>query len=275
VSDPSGDGKYEVAGSSSASMPQLDILSSNIAKVTTAPCSAANPCYQVVMQLNNLSLAPTTAQDPDPDLVWLMQWFIPSKTDQNGGKNFHVYAESLNGAALQCFVGENAVQLVGGGGVLTYPGNTQLAAANCQSTLGPNGTITIYIPLSMVSEADPIDNRLHEVTASTMTLANPANTNPSIGGIGGTFFNLIDVAQAYVFDPTELKITSIVRLDNGHIVLQCKGVPSQPNTIEASPDLLSSFSFLVNVVADANGTFQYEDTVAGPLSKRFYRLTLP
>jgi hypothetical protein len=154
------------------------------------------------MQLNNLSLAPTPAQDPDPDLVWLTQWFVPSSTDPNGGKNLHVYAESTSGGALQCFVGENAVQLVGGGGVLTYPGNAQLADANCQSTLGPNGNITIYIPFSQANEPGAIDARLHEVTASTMTLTQPANTNPSLGGVGGTFFNLIDVAQAYVFDPT-------------------------------------------------------------------------
>src|SRR5438477_470064 len=211
VLDPPGDGKYEVSGISSANMPQLDILGSNIAKVTSAPCSVAEPCYKVFMQLNNLSLAPTTAQDPDVDLVWHTQWFVPSTSDGSGGKNFHVYAESTNGGALNCFVGENDVQLVGGGGVYTYPaysllsGKTpQLPAANCQSTLGPNGNITIYVPLSSVSEADPIDNRLHEVTASTMTLVEPANTDPPdpLLGTGGSFFNLIDVAQGYVFDPT-------------------------------------------------------------------------
>jgi hypothetical protein len=201
VSDPSGDGKYEVNGSSSASMPQLDILSSSITKVTAAPCSAADPCYRLAMQLNNLSLAPA-AQDPDPDLVWHTQWFVPSTSDPNGGKNFHAYAESTNGGALQCFVGENAVMLIGGGGVMTYPGATTLPAANCQSILGANGTITIYVPLSTVSEANPIDNKLHEVTASTMTLAQPANSTPSFGGIGGSLFNLIDVAQGYTFDPT-------------------------------------------------------------------------
>jgi hypothetical protein len=204
VLDPSGDGKYEVAGTSSANMPQLDILSSSVSLVTTAPCSVAAPCYRIFMQLNDLSLEPTTAQDPDVDLVWSTQWFVPSTTDGNGGKNFHVYAESLNGAALQCFDGEDAVQLVGGGGVLTYPGRTQLAAANCQSTLGPNGNITIYVPLSDVTEAGAIDNRLHEVTASTMTLQAQANSVPPdpLVGIGGVFFNLIDVAQGYVFDPT-------------------------------------------------------------------------
>ena len=201
VSDPAGDGKYEVSGTSSANMPQLDILGSSVAKVSTAPCSAAAPCYKVQMQLSDLTLAPTTAQDPDPDLVWSTQWFVPSTTDPSGGKNLHVYAESNNGAPLQCFVGENAVLLVGGGGILTYPGNTELTGANCQSTLGPGGTITIYVPLSMVDVPGAIDNRLHEVTASTMTLPQPANSNPSLAGLGGVAFNLIDVAQVYVADP--------------------------------------------------------------------------
>lgn len=201
VSDPTGDAKYEVNGSSSASMPQLDIVNSSIARVISAPCSAAAPCYRVVMQLNNLSLAPSTANDPDPDLVWSTQWFVPSTTEPNGGKNFHVYAESFNGAPLQCFVGENAATVVGGGVALTYPGGeTPLPAANCVSTLGANGAITIYVPLSSVSVPGAIDNNLHEVTASTMTLAQPANTVISFGGIGGSLFNLIDVAQGYLFD---------------------------------------------------------------------------
>ncbi len=202
VSDPSGDGKYEVNGLSSASMPQLDITNSSIRLLTTAPCSAAAPCYQVVMQLKNLSLAPTITQDPDLDLVWLTQWFVPSTTDPNGGKNFFVYGESFNGGALQCFAGENAAQAVGGGVTLTYPGATQLPAANCLSTTGRNGTITIDVPLSNVNEPGAIDNRLHEVTASTMTLQQPANTVPPVSGIGGSLFNLIDVAQGYTFDST-------------------------------------------------------------------------
>jgi hypothetical protein len=202
VSDPTGDGKYEVNGVSSANMPQLDITNSSIRLLTTAPCSAAAPCYQVVMKLNNLSLAPTTTQDPDLDLVWFTQWFVPSTTDPHGGKNFFVYGESFNGGALQCFAGENAEQLVGGGVTLTYPGVTQLPAANCVVKTGPNGTITIDVPLSNVNEPGAIDNRLDEVTASTMTLQQRANTVPPVAGIGGSLFNLIDVAQGYTFDPT-------------------------------------------------------------------------
>jgi hypothetical protein len=275
VSDPTGDGKYEVAGISSTNMPQLDMIGSSVSKVTTAPCSPAAPCYKVMMQLSDLSLSPTTAQDPDTDLVWLTQWLVPSTTDPNGGKNFHVYAESNNGAALQCFVGENAAETTGGGVSLTYPGNTQLPAANCQSVLGPGGTITIYVPLSEVNEADPIDNRLHEVTASTMTLQQPANTVPSIGGIGGSFFNLIDVAQGYVFDPTELKITSITHLANGHSLIQGQTDPNLIVRVEASPDLVTPFATIGTATGDALGALQFEDTDAGTFTRRFYRLAYP
>src|SRR3954467_4220236 len=277
ISDPAGDGKYEAGGISSANMPQLDVFKSNVVKATNVPCSTAAPCYKFVTQLSNFSLAPTPAQAPDTDLVWSTQWFVPSSTDSNGGKNYHVYAESFNGAALQCFVGENAVELVGGGGVLTYPGRTQLPAANCQSTLGPNGNITIYLPIAAVNEPGAIDNRLHEVTATTMTLQQRANTNADTFGIGigGSFFNLIDVAQPYVFDPTELRIISITRLGNGHIVLQCQGVPNQLNTIQSSIDLTAGFSFLDSVMADTNGMFQYDDGSSVGLTEKFYRLTLP
>jgi hypothetical protein len=172
-------------------------------------------------------------------------------------------------------VGENAVALVGGGGVLTYPGNAQLPAANCQSTLGPNGTITIYVPLSQVSEADPMDGKLHEVTASTMTLLQPANSVPSVGGIGGSLFNLIDVAQGYVFDPALVQITSITRSGTGPAIITGLTRPNLTITMQMSPDLLTPFGFLASVTADSTGTFQYTDNGAVGLTKRFYRATYP
>ncbi|HJT80085.1 MAG TPA: hypothetical protein VJ719_02715 [Chthoniobacterales bacterium] len=277
VSDPSGDGKYEAGGVISGNMPQLDITSSSVTKVTTAPCSLIAPCYKFVLQINNLSLAPTLNEDPDPNLVWLTQWFVPSTSDANGGKNYHVYAESLNGAALQCFFGENAFLPVSGGVVITYPGRIQLPAANCQSTLGPNGNITIYLPVASVNEPGPIDDRLHEVTASTMTLQSAANSNNATAdvGIGGTLFNLIDVAQGYSFDPNDLRITAITKLGNGHILLNCHGAPNRLNSVQFTDDLLNlPFYFLASVMADANGNFQFEDT-ATPPTKRNYRLALP
>ena len=211
AADPTGDGKYQQSGISSANMPQLDITGSNITIATTAPCSVVAPCYRVEMRINNLSLAPSITQDPDIDLVWSTQWLVQSSSDVNGGKNFHVYGESTNGGTLQCYVGENAAAAVGGGVALTYPGgSTALPAANCQSTLGANGNIVIYVPLTSVLEAGAIDNRLHEVTASTMTLQGPANAIQPVAGIGGSLFNLVDVAQTYVFDPAQVTFTRVV-----------------------------------------------------------------
>src|SRR5438067_11645451 len=218
ISDPAGDARYEANGTVSANMPQLDITGSSVTLATSAPCSAGAPCYQVTMQLNNLSLAPTTTQDPDQDLVWLTQWLVPSSTDPLGGKNFFVYAESLNGAALQCFAGENAENRISGGVALTYPGTTALPAANCKSTLGANGTITIYVPLTAVNEAGAIDNKLHEVTASTMTMQQQANSVPPVSAngrfVGGLFFNPIDIAQSYVFDPSLVTAPPGIQLVN-------------------------------------------------------------
>jgi hypothetical protein len=234
------------------------------------------------MEISNLSLTPTTAQDPDQDLVWLTQWFVPSPTDPEGGKNYHVYAEAFSDSGttptLQCYLGESRNLLVSGGATITYPGNDPaLPASNCQMTPGPNGSISIYVPLSMVTVPGAIDNRLHEVTASTMTLAARANNNPDPFniGLGGVAFNLIDAAQGYIFEPAELQIVSISRLPNGSIVLDCRGVPNRLNTVQVSDDLVSGFRFLASVPADANGLFQFIDTDAANFTKRFYRLTLP
>jgi hypothetical protein len=282
VTDLTGDARYEVGGMASGNMPQLDIIRSSVSLLTTAPCSVAAPCYQVVMQLNDLSsLAPTTAQDPDVDLVWLTQWFVPSTTDTHGGKNFFVYAESTNGGALTCYYGENATLAVGGGVTMTYPGANSLdasagtlPAANCSRTLGPNGTITIDVPLSNVNEPGAIDNLLHEVTASTMTLQQPANTVPSTGGIGGVLFNLIDVAQGYTFDPVPLPKRVVSRKTHGTAGnfdidvpatgprgLECRSPGHLPGG--ASGDYQLIFTFPINLVSVASATVTSHDPMSG------------
>jgi hypothetical protein len=94
-------------------------------------------------------------------------------------------------------------------------------------------------------------------------------------GLGGSLFNLIDVAQGYVFDPAPLQILSITRLENGHILLKCLGIPDQLNKIQATSDMLVSFTNLDSVLADGTGAFQYEDVNAGSFTQRFYRLAFP
>ncbi len=284
VTDPTGDGLYEVSGTTSANMPQLDITGSSVSVLTSSPCSATAPCYQVTMQLNNLSLAPTTTSDPDIDLVWLTQWLVPSNTDANGGKNFFVYAESTNGGALTCYSGEAAALPNGGGILITYPGATTLPAANCLSTLGPNGTITIDVPFSNVTEPGAIDSRLHEVTASTMTLTEPANTVPSTAGLGGVLFNLIDAAQGYVFDP--LLPTSVVSRKThgsagnfdvnlpltGTRGVECRTPGHLPNG--ASGDYQLIFTFAKNLVSVpgasvSSGTGSVSSRAVGPSPNQY------
>jgi hypothetical protein len=92
------------------------------------------------------------------------------------------------------------VQDLGGGIILTYPGSKAITAHGaCQAVMGPNGTITIDVPQADVDldGVPPLDSKLYSVTASTMTLPAPANSVPSLGGIGGVYFNLIDVVRGY------------------------------------------------------------------------------
>jgi hypothetical protein len=211
TTDPSGDGTYEAGGVTSANFPNLDILESSMSRPAAADCHpSGTPCYRVKMTLNNLSLLPPGPPDADTDLVWLTQWFVPAdpnctqtnRSCTRGGKKFFVYAESTAGALVRCFSGENNAQLVGGGVTMTYPGRTQITAAGaCSVVIGPNGKITIDVPIAQVSLEDgtqTLSSTLFSVTASTMTLSSPANCCPTVlVGLGGIPFNLIDVARAY------------------------------------------------------------------------------
>ena len=80
---------------------------------------------------------------------------------------------------------------------------------------------------------------------------------------------------AFEFGGGPLKITSITRLSNGHIVLQGFGVPGLAHTLYFSPDLSSGFTAPTPLTADAAGALTYDDAGAVGLTKRFYRLTFP
>jgi hypothetical protein len=210
TSDVSGDGRYEAGGVTSANAPNLDIVGSSVTLPKASQCHPAGAaCLRVQMTLANLSTAPPPAPDPDGVLVWQTQWLVPSAVGctssapscANGGRNPFVYAESASGGAIQCWVGENAAQAVGGGVTLTYPGTEQLTAPGaCTAQTGPNGKITIDVPLSKVSldaGVAPFASRLYSVTASTITAAAPPDSVPSVSGLGGVLFDLLDVAPAY------------------------------------------------------------------------------
>ena len=213
ATDSAKDATYDAAGQTSANMPNLDILSSKVSWPSTSSCHpAGTPCLRVQTKISNLSTAAPVSPDTDTDIVWLTQWMVPAATTctssapscVNGGANFMVYAESSKDGPIQCYVGQSSLMPTNGalGLSIVYPGTTQLTASGaCAVVPGANGTITIDVPLSQVSldpGVAPFSSKLYSVTASTMTLPQPANTIFFAGGgILGVPFNLIDVARGY------------------------------------------------------------------------------
>jgi hypothetical protein len=194
VTDPSGDASFDAASVVNTASSNLDLLGACV----TQPDATH---YQFTMQVADLSSLQPTANDGGTDLVWQMQWHVPSTSDAKGGKLFMVYMESQFGQTPTCWVGQNATNAVGGGVELTYPGDTPLTGTACQYTATAPGTITITVPTSAVSVANPVSGELYSVTASTQTLPFAANFLPDVGGsgVGGYFPNLIDVAPAFDF----------------------------------------------------------------------------
>jgi uncharacterized delta-60 repeat protein len=91
-----------------------------------------------------------------------------------------------------------------------------------------------------------------------------------VGSVNG----LVGVAR--VMGDVVLKIRSISRLPNGHMLLQGSGVANATHTLQSSSNPRSaSFSALAPVSVDAGGLWQYEDTSVTGSNVRFYRLSYP
>jgi hypothetical protein len=72
----------------------------------------------------------------------------------------------------------------------------------------------------------------------------------------------------------QLAITSVQRLNNGHIVLKGSGVPYQDYAIMWAPNLSSTPRQLTTVHTDSSGNFQYEDGQASASSNRYYWVSI-
>jgi hypothetical protein len=105
--------------------------------------------------------------------------------------------ESVAGGTPTFWVGQNALEFTGSI-TMTYPGSTQVTGSY---TATAPGVITINVPVDAVKEPDPVNKLLYSVTTSGMTLNGNAEAVPTLGGIGGNLFNLVDVAPAYDFNP--------------------------------------------------------------------------
>lgn len=215
VNDPAGDATFDAESQSSQGGDNLDILGSSV----TQPDASH---YRIQMTVKDLtSLSEESSTNPDQTLVWQTQWLVPSTSDPNGGANFMVYMESQGGGAPTFWVGQNSEQTCcntpegGGGGVtLTYPGTTQLTSGVSYTATAP-GTITIDVPISDVSEPNPIDNHLHQVIASTMTYTESAEdpTCAVVSTICGHLFALIDVSRTYDYAPPAIRVQGHAHTD--------------------------------------------------------------
>jgi hypothetical protein len=197
VLDPGRDATFDANGLMSQSQRNLDILASSIA--------SRGKRLRITLKIADLrSLKPdTSSRNHDNHLVWLVQWFSPSTTDSHGGKNSFAYMESARGRRPTFWVGESArAQLPATAPGLTYPGVKRVTGSYTRTA---PGTITIDVPVTAAYARNPVSSTLYHVTASTMTLAGPANRPaPFRAGaayIGGSFFNLIDSAPSYDFIP--------------------------------------------------------------------------
>jgi len=77
------------------------------------------------------------------------------------------------------------------------------------------------------------------------------------------------------FDALFLKITSLNRAPNGHLIIFGRTAPMTTIQIQSSSDMSQSFEMIGSATSDANGVFQFEDNDAAALSKRFYRAIYP
>jgi probable HAF family extracellular repeat protein len=81
--------------------------------------------------------------------------------------------------------------------------------------------------------------------------------------------------QMHAFLLTPLHIDSMTKRPNGNILLQGQTIPNGSVRIEASLAPGTGFSPLETIVADATGSFTWEDLETAGFPRRFYRAALP
>jgi len=156
-------------------------------------------------------------------------------------------------------------------GTSASPVDPKLDPIGLQDNGGPTQTIAL-LPDSPAIDKGTSNGLTGNLTTDQRGSGFPRTLNDSwiANAAGG------DGTDIGAFEFAPLRITSITRLANGHILLQGIGIPSHLHTIEASPDLSpNSFGGIGTANANATGGLQYDDADAIGLTKRFYRLAFP
>lgn len=125
---------------------------------------------------------------------------------------------------------------------------------------------------------------IHEL-GHALGLAHPDQHNQSVDAIMNSLISNRETASSDdtagaqslygAAAPVVLKVSSLTRLANGHVLLQCSGAPSTSYTVQFSPDLVTPFSPLAGITTNGAGIFQFDDAGVAGATKGFYRLTSP
>jgi uncharacterized delta-60 repeat protein len=149
------------------------------------------------------------------------------------------------------------------GGATTIGAHYEFVAVRYQS----NGILDSSYGLGGKAIADFADNGDNIAYA----LAMDSNGRAVLAGSAGGFFGVARLQS----DPA-LKILSINKLSNGHVVLTGIGVPGATHTVQGLTSLRSgSFGAIGTVTADGAGHWQYDDAGAVNQLSRCYRLAFP
>jgi hypothetical protein len=198
-------------------------------------------------------------------------------------------SSSINPSLRNTIIAANNVSAPGLGGNATDPDVFGIFSSQGHNLIGNTGDSSGWIASDKLdANATPLNlGPLQNAGGPTQTMPLLAGSvaidagddafAPKLDQRGDVRSGLSDMG-AFEFDGAPLRITSIVRLTNGHAILQCLGVPNQVNDLQLSPDLSpGSFGTIMPVPnsADTAGAFQYDDSGAVGLTKRFYRLAFP
>lgn len=140
------------------------------------------------------------------------------------------------------------------------------------SYLSDNGTQHAFLYMTKMGMLD-LNASLVPGSGWVLSEARAINDRGQITGVGSVDGN----THAYLLTlaPTQLRITSITRLENGHVLIRGEGTPAQTYAVEAANTAQSRFTQLAIMTAGNDGGLEFEDSDAPSFPRRFYRFVAP
>lgn len=93
--------------------------------------------------------------------------------------------------------------------------------------------------------------------------------------VGRPAENVVTVFPQGAPQSPTLRINSVLRLANGHVVIAATGVPNGSHTVLRSASPGSGFVAIGTITANSAGALQLEDTSSAGLNRAYYKLSYP